>query len=200
MYDIIYADPPWEYSNKRNCDPKYGGITYETMEDQKIKELNIAGLANKDCALFLWGTWPKLPSCLDVMKTWGFRYTTCAFVWLKLNPKSPGIYSGLGSWTNSNTEFCLLGKRGSPKREAKNVKQVLTSTYGFSPWELDTGFTELGETEVIVAHRGRHSAKPPEVRERIVQLIGDKPRIELFAREPCPGWTSIGKELGTCLT
>ena len=81
-----------------------------------------------------------------------------------------GIYSGLGYWTNGNAELCLMGKRGHPKRIRRCVKQI------------------------VVAPRGRHSAKPPEVQERIVQLMGDTPRVELFAREKTPGWDVWGLE------
>lgn len=41
----------------------------------------------------------------------------------------------------------------------------------------------------------RHSRKPAEVRERIVRLLGDVPRIELFARERVPGWDAWGNEV-----
>lgn len=108
---------------------------------------------------------------LDVIRAWGFKYKTCAFCWVKQNPKNDGIYSGLGHWTNGNAELCLLATKGHPKRIAKNVKQI------------------------VIARRGRHSAKPAEVRERIVQLLGDMPRIELFAREQVEGWDCWGDEI-----
>lgn len=170
-YKIIYADCPWQYRDKKNCDPKMGGITYPTMSLDEIKRLPVGELADKSCALFLWATMPLLPEAIDVIDAWGFRYTTCAFTWVKLNPSGRGIYSGLGHWTNGNAELCLFAKRGSPKRIARNVKQI------------------------VLAPRGRHSAKPPEVRDRIVQLLGDLPRIELFAREKVPGWDSWGNEI-----
>jgi site-specific DNA-methyltransferase (adenine-specific) len=114
---------------------------------------------------------PKLPLAIDTMIAWGFRYITCAFVWIKTNPKSGGIYSGLGYWTCGNAELCLLGKVGSPKRISSCVKQI------------------------VIAPRGRHSEKPDEVRNRIVQLIGDVPRIELFARKKTEGWNVWGLEV-----
>jgi site-specific DNA-methyltransferase (adenine-specific) len=114
---------------------------------------------------------PKLREAFDVIEAWGFKYTTCAFTWVKLNPSGEGIYSGLGHWTNGNAELCLFAKKGSPKRQAKNVKQI------------------------VMSPRSRHSAKPPEVRDRIVSLIGDLPRIELFARTKCKGWDCWGNEV-----
>lgn len=66
--------------------------------------------------------------------------------------------------------YVCLQKKGSPKRIHKNVKQI------------------------VISPRGRHSAKPPEVRERIVSLLGSIPRIELFARESAEGWDCWGDE------
>lgn len=170
-YGIIYADPPWRYDNPKNNDPAMGGITYPTMSLEDICNMPIHNIASKNCILFLWATMPKLREALEVIKAWGFNYKTCAFCWVKQNPSGNGIYSGLGHWTNGNAELCLLATKGSPKRVSKNVKQI------------------------VLAPRGRHSAKPPEVRNRIVQLIGDISRIELFAREEPEGWDCFGNEI-----
>ena len=170
-YDIIYADPPWRYNDKRGNDPKAGGITYQTMTLDEIKRMPVANLSEKNCALFMWVTMPMLREGLEVIDAWGFKYVTCAFTWVKQNPKGDGIYSGLGMWTNGNAELCLFARRGKPKREAKDVKQI------------------------VMAHRERHSKKPDEVRDRIVKLIGDKKRIELFAREHATGWDCWGNEV-----
>ena len=170
-YGIIYADSPWRYDNPKNNDPAMGGITYPTMSLEDICNMPIHNIASKNCILFLWATMPKLREALEVIKAWGFNYKTCAFCWVKQNPSGNGIYSGLGHWTNGNAELCLLATKGAPKRVSKNVKQI------------------------VLAPRGRHSAKPPEVRNRIVQLIGDISRIELFAREEPEGWDCFGNEI-----
>lgn len=170
-YSIVYADPPWMYDHPKGNNPKMGGITYPTMTLADICALPVQQISDDDCGLFLWATMPKLNEAFEVISQWGFRYTTCAFTWVKLNPKGEGIYSGLGHWTNGNAELCLFAKKGSPKRIAKNVKQI------------------------VLAPRGRHSAKPPEVRSRIVRLLGDLPRIELFAREKSQGWDAWGNEV-----
>lgn len=170
-YGIIYADPPWRYDNQKNNDPAMGGITYPTMSLEDICNMPIHNIASKNSILFLWATMPKLREALEVIKAWGFNYKTCAFCWVKQNPSGNGIYSGLGHWTNGNAELCLLATKGAPKRVSKNVKQI------------------------VLAPRGRHSAKPPEVRDRIVQLIGDMSRIELFAREEPEGWDCFGNEI-----
>ena len=172
-YKIIYADPPWTYKDMKSRDPKMGGITYPTMTLQEIKEMRtfIDEIADKDCALFMWATMPLLQEALDVIDVWGFKYVTCAFTWVKLNPSGKGIYSGLGHWTNGNAELCLFAKRGKPKRVAKNVKQIQMHP------------------------RGRHSVKPDAIRDEIVRLLGDIPRVELFARKLAAGWDAWGNEV-----
>jgi N6-adenosine-specific RNA methylase IME4 len=170
-YQIIYADPPWKYNDQKNNDPKMGGITYPVMNLEDIKKLPIDKLADKNCGLFMWVTMPMLREGLEVIKAWGFNYITCAFTWVKQNPKGYGIYSGLGHWTNGNAELCLFAKKGKPKRVAKNVKQI------------------------ILSPRKRHSEKPAEARERIVNLLGDLPRVELFARQKVAGWDCWGNEV-----
>ena len=169
-YEIIYADPPWLYRDKRGGLPGYGACPYSCMTQQDIKELPVSQLAAKDSVLFMWATMPMLQEALDVIKAWGFKYKTVAFVWVKTNPKSGGFVTGLGSWTRSNAELCLIATRGHPKRIARTIKQI------------------------IVSPRGRHSEKPKEARERIIQLIGDIPRIELFARQAPSGWDVWGNE------
>ena len=171
MYKIIYADPPWNYRNNKNNDPKCGGVTYPQMSLDAIKSLKVKEIADKDSILFLWVTMPKLDEVMEVIKAWGFKFKTCAFCWVKQNPKGDGIYSGLGHWTNGNAELCLLATKGHPKRVSKCVKQI------------------------VLSHRGRHSAKPAEVRDRIVELVGDLPRVELFARERVDGWDAWGNEV-----
>ena len=173
QYQIIYADPPWRYNDPKGNDPKMGGITYPTMSDQEIYDLKyeLWDYFDDNCVLFMWATMPKLQEALNTIKEWGFKYTTCAFTWVKQNPKGEGIYSGLGHWTNGNAELCLFAKRGKPKRVMKNVKQI------------------------CLAPRSRHSKKPDEIRDRIVSLMGDLSRIELFAREKTKGWDVWGNEV-----
>ena len=169
-YSIIYADPPWKYKDVKGNNPKMGGITYPVMELEEIKQLPIPNICNKDCALFLWVTMPMLQEGLEVIKNWGFKYRTCGFTWVKQNPSGNGIYSGLGHWTNGNAELCLFAKKGTPHRIEKNVKQI------------------------ILSPRQRHSEKPAETRDRIVELLGDLPRIELYARQHVEGWDCWGNE------
>ena len=168
-YAVIYADPPWGYRNRgtRAAAEKH----YRTMSIGDIKALPVADIASEDCALFLWSTFPMLPEALETIRAWGFRYKTAAFVWAKQNRRSPGWFWGLGNWTRSNAEICLLATKGRPERVSASVHSLICSPVG------------------------KHSEKPNEARKRIVELMGDVPRIELFARERVTGWDAWGDEV-----
>lgn len=170
-YQVIYADPPWKYRAYSGKAKGSAENHYPTMDFDALRELPVGMLAAKDCALFLWVTLPCLPEGLFLMEAWGFSYKTAAFVWVKQNRRADSLFWGLGSWTRSNAELCLLAVRGRPRRMDAGVHQI------------------------ILSHVGEHSKKPEEVRERIVRLMGDVPRIELFAREKTEGWDVWGNEV-----
>lgn len=170
-YQIIYADPPWEYRDMKARDPNMGGFAYPTMTNEQLASLQVSEISDKNCFLFLWVTMPKLEEAFPIIKAWGFRYITCGFNWVKMNPSGIGVYSGLGHWTNGNAELCLLCKKGSPKRVQKNVKQIQ-----------------------MLPRKG-HSVKPFQIRNEILRLCGDLPRIELFARQKTEGWDVWGNEV-----
>ena len=170
-YQIIYADPPWLYDNA-GCQKSRGMArgSFPCMPLDDIKKLCVPSAEN--AMLFLWATMPKLREALEVIGAWGFKYITCAFVWVKQNPSGFGIYSGLGHWVNGNAELCLLGRKGKTlERKNKSIKQI------------------------VLYPRGRHSEKPPIIREHIVKLLGDLPRIELFASQRTKGWDVWGNEV-----
>lgn len=182
-YGIIYADPPWSYNDKGL---NRGGALrhYNTMSIDEIKKMPVIDIADKDCALFIWVTFPKLQEGLDVIKSWGFEFKTCAFVWIKTNKRthvyqasflpidSFDSFMGMGRWTRSNAETCLLATKGNPKRIHAGIHQII-----YSPLE-------------------KHSKKPNIVRDKIDLLMGNNcPRVELFARESYPGWDVFGNEV-----
>lgn len=172
-YSVIYADPPWCFKaySAKGVERKSAQAHYDCMTLDDIKSLRVDALADKDCVLFMWATFPMLPQALETIKAWGFTYKTVAFTWVKRCRKSENYFLGCGYWTRANAEICLLATRGHPKRISASVRQI-----------VDAPVQE-------------HSRKPDEVRERIVQLCGDVPRIELFARQTAPGWDCIGNAI-----
>ena len=120
--------------------------------------------------LFLWATGPLLPVAISVVEAFGFRYVNVAFTWIKLTRDGGKPSIGMGHYTRSNAEYCLLGVKGKPRVESRSVHSV------------------------VMSPRREHSRKPNEVRDRIVELCGDVPRIELFARESVAGWDRYGFE------
>jgi N6-adenosine-specific RNA methylase IME4 len=170
-YNIIYADPPWSYKVWNKKEHKTAEKHYNTMSLNDIKELPLNNITEDNCVLFLWATYPQLKEALEVIDAWGFKYKTVAFTWVKRNKKTDSWFWGLGYWTRANSELCLLATKGTIKRQSAAVHQV-----------IDTPIE-------------RHSKKPDIVRDKIVELVGDLPRIELFARESAEGWDSWGNEV-----
>ena len=181
-YQIIYADPPWSYNDKMGNRVDLGSATgtYNTQGLDWIKNLKVSEISDKDCALFIWAVSPLLPEAFEVIEAWGFKYKTVAFVWSKKTINGNKV-ANMGRWTMGNVEVCLLATKGSPKRASKNVRQLVEDL------------------------RAEHSRKPDQVRNRIVELMGDIPRIELFARDHglknlwgenrLDGWDKFGNEV-----
>jgi len=169
-YQIIYADPPWDYNSviHRRTRKRFKHVSehYVIMTTKQIKELPIYKITENDCLLFMWVTSPLLPDGLDVMKSWGFKYGTVAFCWNKINPMP-------GSYTISQIELCLVGKKGNipQPRGIRNSRQ----------------YYELKRT--------RHSQKPDEIRNRIAKMFPNQNKIELFARKKTEGWDVWGNEV-----
>ena len=163
-YQIIYADPPWQFQAGGGRKPPY-----PVMKIRDIYRLPVQNITDKNCILFLWATYPHLAYCLETIKWWGFEFKTVAFTWVKtLNGKYP---IGTGYWTRANPEICLLGTKGNIKRKSASVRNLL------------------------ISERQSHSEKPLEIRDRIIELVGDLPRIELFARQKVEGWDCWGNEV-----
>lgn len=201
-YNIIYADFPWPYNPRNNPHGTlFGGGApgnYATMDFREIAQFPLEKIAAKNCALFLWATWPLSiePVLSYLLEGWGFKYRTLGFIWIKLNKKqmkvilqekyremtpdqlfglfNAMVFKGPGYYTMANSEPCLLAVRGRMEPVDKGVGQVILYPRVFKG--------------------SKHSSKPPIVRDRIVQLFGDLPRVELFARAVVPGWDGWGKE------
>jgi N6-adenosine-specific RNA methylase IME4 len=174
-YKVIYADPPWQYRQKGNGTSNgLAGHHYATLTTKEISNLPINDIKTDDSICFMWATFPFLQQALEVMKAWGFEYKTTAFVWVKKNKKSDSWFWGTGNYTRTNAEICLLGTskdfRANQMIKSHSVHQI-----------VDTRIEE-------------HSKKPSIVRDLIVELCGDQPRIELFARQKVDGWDIWGNE------
>jgi N6-adenosine-specific RNA methylase IME4 len=143
---------------------------YDCMTLEQTCRLPVPSLAAPDCALFMWTTWPTLRATLTIIDAWSFRYKTVGFVWVKQSKSGRKLHFGMGFWTRSNTEVCLLATKGRPRRLAADVQQV------------------------IISPLREHSRKPDEIYPRIERLIAG-PYVELFARHRWPGWTAWGDEL-----
>jgi len=173
-YGIIYIDPPWAYRDKRNKHPRVcGGALshYQTMDMESLMKLPVASLADTNCMLFMWATFPYFQEALDLIKAWGFCYKTLGFSWIKTNKINGKPFFGIGFYTKSNCEPCLIGVKGKPIKVSDSVSSV------------------------IISPREEHSKKPDIVRDKIVELCGDIPRIELFARQRTPGWSCWGDQI-----
>lgn len=188
-FSCVLADPAWTFKSRTalqaaNWDSRRDVEKhYQTMSLEAIMALPVGELAAKDAHLFIWTTGPCLRQTFDVMEAWGFRYSSVAFTWVKLRraynaaqlrmvPTADcDLHVGLGLTTRKNAEFCLLGRRGSARRNAKDVR------------------------EIILAPVREHSRKPDEVYSRI-QRYCDGPYLELFSRQRRSGWTTWGNEVG----
>jgi len=179
-YQIIYADPPWSYPES-GSKAKVHDRHYKCMDIEDVCGLPVKEISDENCLLFLWVTMPRLFEAQKVIEAWGFKYKTVAFNWIKENKRAinKSLFSdtplddflGLGSWTRSNSELCLLGVKGKPKKQSSSVRQL------------------------VVTPIENHSKKPDCIRDMIVELCGDLPRLELFARNKTEGWDVFGNEV-----
>lgn len=184
-YGIIYADPPWRFTGLGSKGIRSGKMRHDKPELHKnipienkyptmsIKELRaspVKGISDDNCVLFLWTTDAHLPYAIEIMKAWGFDYATVGFTWLKKTSTGKQVCY-YGYWTLKGVEMCLLGRKGKPKPINHKIRQI------------------------VEAKRREHSRKPDEVRNRIVELMGNLPRIELFARQKTLGWDVWGNEV-----
>ncbi|ELA6946630.1 hypothetical protein RBG11_004233 [Vibrio parahaemolyticus] len=181
-YEIIYADPAWDYKDKCNSGKRGASHKYTTTGLESLMQLPVAEIAADDCILFMWHVPPMPQEALDLVAAWGFQFKTMkGFTWVKLNKRAMTPFMGMGNYTRSNAEDCLIAIKGNPKRLSAKVRSMV--------------FEE--QTELVIAPMTGHSRKPPEVRDRIVELMGDLPRIELFSRDIVDGWDCWGNHFET---
>jgi len=179
-FNVVCADPPWAFKT-RGKDGEGRAPQYDVMTLADIKAMPVETIAARHAHLFMWITGPFLMRASEVMKAWGFKYSGVGFTWIKLKRShnegqlrlvaatESDLHVGMGYTTRKNAEFCLLGRRGSPQRLAKDVR------------------------EVIMSPRREHSRKPDEFFDR-VERYAEGPYVELFARESRPGWSTWGNQ------
>ena len=145
------------------------------MKMTDIKEMGktIQDISAEDCMLFMWATFPNLIEAIETIKAWGFTYKTLGFSWIKTNKNNGKPFFGIGFYTKSNCEVCLLAIKGKPSN--LKVSDSISSC--------------------IISEKREHSRKPDEARKRIEQLVGQVPKIELFARQTVEGWDCWGNEV-----
>jgi len=173
-YKIILADPPWSYKvwPKKTDAGRSAASHYQIMDKTDLQNLPVAEIADKDSVLFLWVTPPCLLEGIKLIEKWGFTFKTLGFTWVKRNKIANSWFWGMGYYTRANTELCLLATKGKTlPRVSRSVHQIVDDR--------------------VMAH----SQKPDSVRDKIVELFGNIPRIELFARDKKPGWEAIGNAI-----
>lgn len=174
-FKIIYVDNPLQFQNWTKKKNGAAISHYNTLSTNDLCALPVNKIADNNSVIFSWTSLAKLKESIEIIEAWGFEFISTAFVWNKTY-KNNKPYCGLGFYTRSGAEICLLGKKGkAPKRLSASVRQVITYPV-----------------------KQPHSSKPPETRDRILQLFGDLPRIELFSREPSrikDGWVHVGWEV-----
>lgn len=173
-YNIIYADPPWTYKvwSEETGNGRSAARHYNIMSKEEIQQLPVQSICEDNAVLFLWVTAPCLLEGIELIEKWGFKYKTVGFTWVKRNKKSDSYFWGMGYYTRANAEYCLLATKGKPlPRISKSVHSIL-------------------DDRIM-----RHSEKPESARTKIVELFGDLPRVELFARTETPGWDVFGNNI-----
>lgn len=183
-YNIVYADCPWQFNNINTGGSMISGAAnkYPVMNVKDIMALPIQNITAHDCVLFSWWVGSQPDEAKAVMKAWGFRLITMTgFVWVKETVNGKPDF-GMGTWTRAGAECCAIAVKGKPKRASGSVRSVFID---------DADIIEIA----IKAKKEEHSKKPDIFRDLILQLCGDVPRIELFARQKTNGWHVFGNEV-----
>ena len=208
--NIIYADPPWKYQQTvKNgvLKRKDGSLIYPSMSLKSLCALGpaVQRICKEDAALFMWATMPLLGEALELIKAWGFKYKTCFVTWIKTTKDGSRPAFGVGYYTRSNAELCLVAVKGKiasykrllpdePDRKASSMSSVVHEESTDARINFLT-LLEDSSTPVVMTPRRQHSRKPEVVRDMITRLMGDIPRVEFFARQTCPGWTAMGNDV-----
>jgi N6-adenosine-specific RNA methylase IME4 len=146
-----------------------------------LARLPVVAVAAPDSHLLFWVTGPFLAvgAHVPIMKAWGFEPTAIWGVWIK---PTKGHFEnghlmlddtvwkmGMGFTSRQNAEFVVIGRRGSPKRLSKGVRQIITEPL-------------------------REHSRKPEGFFKNAEAYAAAPRLELFGRQQREGWTVRGDQ------
>lgn len=195
-YKIIYADPPWQFSNKKTGGSMKSGAAHQylTTGIEGLKQLDVNSITDDNCLLVMWYVGAMPQEAIDLAHAWGFTLKNMnGFNWNKLTVNNKPFF-GMGFWTRAGSESAIFAVKGKLKPNSRSVRAV----GNYSSGSLDDVLAELcflGSFKV-----GKHSAKPIEFRDRCVELMGDVPRLEMFARNKTKGWDVFGNEAPNSIT
>ena len=172
-YNIIYADPAWQLKYLKQTKKGFNvyDLPYITMSDEEIINLPVKNIVDEDAILFLWCIDSRIPILKELMNSWGFKFITVGFVWNKVAKYTDGVNATIGKYTRKSCEYCFIGTRGNSLAKIHYQNQYYPEP------------------------KRKHSQKPDKIRDMIVTMCGDLPRIELFARQKAEGWDSWGNEV-----
>ena len=173
-YDIIYADPAWIYKDKAKSWDRWAECKYKCSSVEEMWKILINNniKINKDSVCLMWCTYPQIKEWLKLMELWWFTFKTIAFTWVKTNKKSDSFFMWMGRYTRWNPEIILLWTKW------KSIPRI-------NAWIRNLQIHKIRE----------HSRKPDEIREEIVKLFWNIPRIELFARTKTEWWDVLWNEI-----
>jgi site-specific DNA-methyltransferase (adenine-specific) len=172
-YQIVLCDPPWRLSYVKETKAGFNvyDLPYSQMSDKEIMSLPVKRIIDKNAILFMWVIDSRIKIIKELFVSWGFEYKTCAFVWNKIRKDGNGVNANLGMYSRKSCEFLFVGTKGKCLAKYHTQNQYFPQP------------------------KREHSRKPDEIRDMIVKMCGDLPRIELFARQVTPGWDAIGYDI-----
>jgi N6-adenosine-specific RNA methylase IME4 len=170
-FRVVVADPPWSFNDKlpgdsRGAEKNYSVMTQSDIENfLRVQAFSVA----PDAVLFCWRVSSQVEEAYRVVRAWGF-VPKSEIVWRKLT-KTGKEHFGMGRIVRASHETCIIAKRGKIDPAVRNIR---------STFEAPTGI---------------HSEKPAEFFRIVESLFPGGPYLELFARQPRPGWTCVGDEV-----
>lgn len=195
-YQLIYADPPWAFSNQNTGGSMKSSAQakYTVTGTADLMRMDVNSIAADDCLLIMWYVGAMPEDAIALVKSWGFRIKNMnGFVWNKLTVRNKPFF-GMGFWTRAGSESAIFAVKGKPRPASRAVRAVAN----IDSDSLDAVLAHLAFNACLKV--GRHSEKPAEFRDMCVELMGDVPRLEMFARKATKGWDVFGNEVSRSIS